>query len=209
MAAWQALSRLRTMASWCVGSSRRDGVPAYSSATRRRHRSMIAALFSSTSSIGAERIGGFDRCAVLEEPCVFRQNLHLKAANPLLASREEAYARRDDFLGVHELRLGIQDGEVYRPMRQAFELCRRREEFVGRELPARREEKSDVDVAARTSPTSRHGSEQVNGVDVGHTAANNLHEHLSEPSVKIRNGVRQVRHGLILERLQTTTVPVA
>jgi hypothetical protein len=164
---------------------------------------MIAALFRRTSSIGVERVGGFDRCAVLAKACVFREDLHFEDANPLLASREEAHARRDDFLGVHELRLGIQHGKVYRPMRQAFELCHRCEEFVGRELPARWEEKSDVDVAARTSPASRHGSEQVNGVDVGHTAADDLHEHLSEPGVKIRNGVRQVRHGLILERLQT------
>src|ERR1035437_8335977 len=203
MAAWQALSRLRTMASWCVESSRRDGVPAYSSATRRRHRSMIAACLRRTSSIGVERVSGFDWCAVLKKACVLRQDLHFEDANPLLASREEAYARRDDFLGVHELRLCIQDGELFRSMRQAFELCHRCEELVGRELPARWEEKSDVNVAARTSPASRHGSEQVNGVDVGHMAADVLHKRLSEPGVKTRSGLRQIRHDLILERLQT------
>jgi hypothetical protein len=86
---------------------------------------------------------------------------------------------------------------------QAFELCHRCEKFVGRELPARWEEKSDVNVAARINPASRHGSEQVNGVDVGHTAADDLHERLSKPGVKIRSGVRQISHGIVLERLQT------
>ena len=84
---------------------------------------MIPALFSRTSSMGVKCVGGFDRSTVLEKACVLRQNLHFEDASPLLASREETHASRDDFLGVHELCLGVQDGEICRPMRQAFELC--------------------------------------------------------------------------------------
>ena len=175
---------------------------------RRRSRVLIRdaaqAAFDDCGLVQQDVIHQRRPCMRLRPACDPRKSvrtqrgLPLEGPNPLRVSREETDARRHDFLGMDEMSLRVQHREIHRPPRHAFEPCDRREKLGGRECPARREEKGEVEVAVRAGPPSRHGPEQVDRFCVGHAAAGSLHDCVLEIAVENRSGERHVSHDTIL-----------
>src|SRR5258708_5922477 len=147
IAAWHARSRFRTIASWWVKFASREGSPAYSSATRRSERSMMAALFRQTSSTARLPVRVDDGPALLAKPRVVGQHAHFEVVDGSAVADVERCAVRHDLLAVHKLAPRVQHGKLDRAPGDELEVSAEREERQGLHPRLPRDEKRQVEVA--------------------------------------------------------------